>query len=68
VAFAGLWLEAPLAVLRQRVTARRGDASDATAAVVAEQAARDSGDIAWRRLDAGGTPEAVAIAALAALR
>jgi aminoglycoside phosphotransferase family enzyme/predicted kinase len=67
VAFTGLWLEAPLAVLQHRVDARRGDASDATAAVVAQQAARDGGDIAWHRLEAGGAPQAVAANARAVL-
>ena len=59
VGFAGLWLEAPLAVLQQRVSERRGDASDATAEVVAAQAARDSGAVAWHRLDAGRPTEAM---------
>ena len=54
--FQGLWLEAPLAVLRARVTARRGDASDADAAVLEAAAARDPGPIAWIRLDASGDP------------
>ncbi|MWD27366.1 AAA family ATPase [Aquicoccus sp. SCR17] len=52
VAFTGLWLEAPQAVLAQRVNERRGDASDADAAVVAMQAARDVGAVTWHRLDA----------------
>ncbi len=39
VAFAGLWLQAPQATLEARVTARRGDASDATAEVVRKQIA-----------------------------
>lgn len=34
VPFLGVWLEAPLATLEQRVTSRTGDASDATAAVL----------------------------------
>ncbi len=34
VRFAGLWLHAPLPVLEARVAARRGDASDATIAVL----------------------------------
>ena len=43
-------------MLRARVTARRGDASDADAAVLAAAAARDPGPIAWQRLDAAGDP------------
>ncbi|WP_419900095.1 bifunctional aminoglycoside phosphotransferase/ATP-binding protein [Roseomonas sp. USHLN139] len=50
----GLWLEAPLAVLRSRVAARRGDASDAGLAVLEAAAARDPGPIAWQRLDTAG--------------
>ena len=52
--FQGFWLEAPLEVLRARVAARRGDASDADAAVLEAAAARDPGPIAWQRLDAAG--------------
>ncbi|MES2712571.1 MAG: AAA family ATPase [Pseudomonadota bacterium] len=50
--FAGLWLEAPLPVLHARIGARRDDASDADAAVLARTAMADSGPIAWHRLDA----------------
>ena len=60
VGFAGLWLEAPGDTLQSRVAARTGDASDATPAVVAGQLALDTGEIAWRRIDAGGPPAAVA--------
>ncbi|MCU0887010.1 MAG: AAA family ATPase [Rubritepida sp.] len=56
--FTGLWLEAPLEVLRARVAARRGDASDATPAVVEAAAARDPGCITWHRLDASTDAEA----------
>lgn len=54
--FQGFWLEAPLAVLRARVVARRGDASDADVAVLEAAAARDSGPISWTRLDAAADP------------
>lgn len=40
VRFDGVWLTAPAEQLRERVTARRGDASDATADVVALQLRR----------------------------
>jgi predicted kinase len=53
VGFAGLWLQAPAATLKQRVAARTGDASDATVAVVERQAGYELGEISWRRLDAG---------------
>lgn len=52
VAFAGVWLEAPAAVLEARLAARTGDASDADAAVMRRAAARDPGPIGWARLDA----------------
>jgi hypothetical protein len=52
VPFHGLWLDAPGAVLMARVAAREGDASDATAAVVAAQLETDPGRIGWTRLDA----------------
>lgn len=52
VPFLGLWLEAPVEVLMRRVTDRRGDASDATAATVAAQAKQSIGILTWRRLDA----------------
>lgn len=52
VPFFGVWLEAPLDVLTRRVAGRHGDASDATAAVVAAQAKETVGALAWPRLDA----------------
>ena len=51
-AFQGIWLEAPAAVLFERVAARRGDPSDADAAVVKRQLERDVGDLDWTRLPA----------------
>jgi aminoglycoside phosphotransferase family enzyme/predicted kinase len=57
VPFVGLWLDAPDGVLKDRVTARKGDASDATADVVARQLDYDLGEISWQRLDAGGDLE-----------
>ncbi|OWU72264.1 bifunctional aminoglycoside phosphotransferase/ATP-binding protein [Marinibacterium profundimaris] len=59
VPFAGIWLEAPEEMLRERVTARQGDASDADAGVVARQMARDTGPLDWARVDAGGDMEAM---------
>ena len=67
VGFTGLWLEAPEAVLLARVDARRGDASDATAAVVHQQLACETGENTWHRLDASATPDALAAAAQAVL-
>lgn len=68
VPFTGLWLQAPLGVLRARVAARRGDASDATEEVLLRAAAADPGPVRWQILDAEGDPTAAAIAALALQR
>jgi len=68
VRFDGFWLEAPLARLKARVSARAADASDATAAVVQKQTGYDLGAIHWRRLSAEGALEAVADMAMRALR
>lgn len=66
--FTGFWLEAPMAVLRERVAARAAervaDASDATLAVLESAAGADPGVITWRRLDATA-PRGPARAALA---
>ena len=67
-AFEGIWLEAPEAVMRRRVDARHGDASDADAGVVALQARMDVGPLGrWIRLSADGTPDDVAVRARAVL-
>ncbi|MCG8594146.1 MAG: AAA family ATPase [Kiloniellales bacterium] len=58
--FDGLWLQAPPAALAERVTARRADASDADAAVVQRQLTYHTGEITWRRLEAGGPAAALA--------
>jgi aminoglycoside phosphotransferase family enzyme/predicted kinase len=50
--FRGLWLEASPELLTARIEARRGDASDATAAVLRRQLERDPGPVAWARLNA----------------
>ena len=63
--FVGLWLDAPLGVLVDRVTARAGDASDATADVVRAQAREPLGGIEWARLDASVSLDALTEAALA---
>jgi aminoglycoside phosphotransferase family enzyme/predicted kinase len=49
VPFEGLWLDIPKEVARARVSARQGDASDATPAVVERQFGYDLGKISWRR-------------------
>jgi predicted kinase len=52
VPFTGVWLQAPLAVLEQRIGARRGDASDATISVLRQAAAADPGAGDWLAVDA----------------
>ena len=69
VPFHGLWLEAPAEIMRSRVEARHGDASDANAAVVDRQLGYDLGDLTdWHHVDASGTPETVLARAMAELR
>ena len=58
VPFAGIWLEAPAATLAARIGGRHGDASDATAEVLALQIGQDPGCMAWQRVDVGGDVEA----------
>jgi aminoglycoside phosphotransferase family enzyme/predicted kinase len=67
--FAGLWLAAPVERAAARAQARRGDASDADAAVVLAQAAgRDAGPPpGWTAVPAAGTPAETEAAARAAL-
>lgn len=52
VRFEGVWLEAPPALLKQRVAGRRGDASDADLKVVEQQLALDPGNVGWARKSA----------------
>jgi predicted kinase len=64
VLFIGIWLEAPAKQIIGRVAGRRGDASDATPAVVEKQLAYDIGPLTWRKLDASPARETVAAAAM----
>jgi len=66
VRFAGLWLEAPEAVLVRRLMGRSGDASDADVAVLRLQLSQDPGAVDWPRLAVFDDAMAVS-AALAAL-
>ncbi|MEX6504752.1 AAA family ATPase [Jiella sp. M17.18] len=54
VPFQGLWLEAPVDELVKRVSARRGDPSDATAAVVRMQAEQPRSVVEWRHVPSEG--------------
>ncbi len=57
--FVGLWLEAPLPVLEARLTGRRGDASDATVAVLRASAGRHRPPRSWARVEAIGAGAAL---------
>jgi len=56
--FQGVWLTAPVEVLRARIAARHHDASDADIAVLEMTASRDPGDMTWMQLDAAEGTEA----------
>lgn len=49
VPFRGIWLDIPKDVAQERVAARKGDASDATPAVVERQFGYQLGAIGWER-------------------
>jgi len=66
-AFSGVFLEAPLATRLSRVAGRRGDASDADAAVAARQKADPICEPGWAGLDASGDLERTAALTLARL-
>ena len=55
VAFAGLFLDAPLATRLQRIASRRDDASDADAEVARGQRAEVLSEKGWAALDASGS-------------
>jgi hypothetical protein len=63
VPFTGLWLRAPAERMIERVELRKGDASDANAAVVKRQLEYDTGEIDWQIVDAGSSPDNVLCAA-----
>ncbi len=67
VAFDGIWLEAVPELLKSRVAARKGDASDATPEVVERQRGYEVGAVAWRRVAAMGTADEVLAAAMDAV-
>ncbi len=60
VPFQGIWLDAPTAVLEQRVARRRNDASDADLDVLASQLERDIGSMSWAIFDASGEADLIA--------
>jgi aminoglycoside phosphotransferase family enzyme/predicted kinase len=62
VPFVGLWLEADLDTLVQRVGARQGDASDAGPDIVRVAAAVEPGRITWHRLTSDDAAATLALA------
>jgi len=66
-AFAGLFLDAPLATRIARIASRRADASDADADVATRQKAAPLGERGWASLDAEGDLSQTTILALARL-
>lgn len=60
VGLTGIWLQAPLAVLEQRVARREADASDATVAVLRQSAQRDAGPHGWLAVEASDRDAALA--------
>ncbi|OJY61936.1 MAG: hypothetical protein BGP16_15500 [Sphingobium sp. 66-54] len=60
VPFEGIWLEASPDLLKQRITARANDASDADAAVAEAQAHYDIGGVDWHKVRADAAREVVA--------
>jgi predicted kinase len=67
VPFHGLFLVADLGTRLARVGGRRGDASDADAAIVRAQESYELGTLGWTRIDASGTPQDTLARAKAAL-
>ncbi len=65
--FTGLWLEAPVERLVERVAKRQRDASDATTGIVSAQARQPTGAMDWRRVDASGVAETLVKTVLAML-
>ena len=59
VRFIGLWLDAPLAVLRGRVGARAHDASDADAGVLDAASRKPQGHVSRHVIDATSTDDAL---------
>jgi aminoglycoside phosphotransferase family enzyme/predicted kinase len=55
VPFQGLWLTAMENHMTARVTARKGDASDATTEIVHKQIQSGAGEVQWQEVDADGS-------------
>lgn len=53
--FRGLWLEAPIAILKKRINQRHDDASDADVQVLQKQLLKATGFLKWVHIDASGS-------------
>ena len=65
--FTGLWLEAPINTLMERIAKRTKDASDATADVVSAQAKQPTRVVDWLRVDASSLVESIVSRVLPAI-
>lgn len=68
VPFVGLFLVVDLPIRLERIRARVGDASDATASVAREQESYDLGTLEWLQLDASSTLQTTLERALSMLQ
>jgi predicted kinase len=68
VPFVGLWLQAPVQTLLERLQQRGPDASDADAAVLGMQRAQNAGAVSWHRLDTSTSIDTVLEKGLLLLR
>ena len=68
VAFAGLFLDAPLATRLERIASRRADASDADADVARRQSAEPLGEKGWAAVAASGSLSDTTVLARARLQ
>ncbi|MBE9553366.1 MAG: AAA family ATPase, partial [Proteobacteria bacterium] len=57
--FHGFWIDAPIEVRIERVSGRRGDASDATVDFLRAHPTLEQGPMGWTRIDASGTVDEV---------
>lgn len=57
--FHGIWLDAPYSDLVTRLDQRKGDASDATKAVLDRQCRSETGVIDWTKIDTASGPEQI---------
>jgi len=59
VDFYGVWLMAPVQIMRGRIEARREDASDADVSILDKQLKQNKGTIDWQHIDTSATVGAI---------